>query len=40
MYDLVYDTFSDAQRREIEDAFRKIGRFQIDRPSPAIKPGT
>ena len=30
MYDLVYDTFSDAQRRDIEDSFRKIGRFQIE----------
>ena len=27
MYDLVYDTFSENERREIEDAFRKAGRL-------------
>jgi len=30
MYDLVYDTFSDDERRAIEDAFRKAGRLQIE----------
>ena len=30
MYDLVYDTFSEPQRREIEDAFRQAGRLQIE----------
>jgi hypothetical protein len=30
MYDLVYDTFSQQQRREIEEAFRKAGRLQIE----------
>ena len=29
-YDLVYDTFRENQRREIEDAFRTIGRREID----------
>jgi hypothetical protein len=30
LYDLVYDTFSEKERRDIEDAFRKIGRVQIE----------
>jgi hypothetical protein len=30
MYDLVYETFSEDERREIEDAFRKAGRLQIE----------
>ncbi len=30
MYDLVYDTFSEKERRDIEDAFRNIGRLEID----------
>jgi hypothetical protein len=30
LYDLVYDTFSQQQRREIEEAFRKSGRLQIE----------
>ena len=30
MYDLVYDTFSEDERREIENAFRKAGRLQIE----------
>nr|MBC8869815.1 alginate lyase family protein [Planctomycetota bacterium] len=30
MYDLVYDTFSENERREIEDAFRRAGRLQIE----------
>jgi hypothetical protein len=30
LFDLVYDTFSERERREIENAFRKIGRVEID----------
>lgn len=30
IFDLVYDTFSEQQRRDIEDTFRKIGRVQIE----------
>ena len=30
MYDLVYDTFSDQERRDIEKAFRRIGRLELE----------
>jgi hypothetical protein len=30
MFDLVYDTFSETQRRDVEDAFRNIGRLEIE----------
>jgi hypothetical protein len=30
IFDLVYDTFSEQERRDIENAFRNIGRLEID----------
>ena len=30
MYDLVYDTFSDQERHDIEEAFRRIGRLELE----------
>jgi hypothetical protein len=30
LYDLIYDTFNEADRQKIEDAFRTIGRLEMD----------